>query len=152
MFHIRWKEGTLPQPFTTTASWVHDGDTISVYRHGQRAIIRIWGIDAPEFGQAYYLTARHFLMNLLLDKPIHVIPRSLDRYGRIVASLRVPRTGDVARALLQAGLAWYDPLFGHHHVPYIKDQAHARQLKLAIWSPGSHKFPPWIWRRQHFTR
>jgi len=89
---------------------VSDGDTITVepIEGGDRAKVRLHGIDAPELRQPYGEAAKAFTLNMTLFKEIEVRPepQGTDRYGRIVAIVEIPGAGILQELLLEAGLAW----------------------------------------------
>ena len=77
------------------------GETLGSYRP-----IPLEGIDAPERGQDFATKAKQFTSSLVFGKHVHILPREKDRYGRLVARVRVDDT-DVSLELVKAGLAWH---------------------------------------------
>jgi endonuclease YncB( thermonuclease family) len=76
---------------------VSDGDTLTIepIEGGDRAKVRLHGIDAPELRQPYGEAAKTFTREAVLFKEIDVrpMPQGTDRYGRIVAIVEIPGAG-----------------------------------------------------------
>ena len=133
----------VAQEFKARLIGVSDGDTISVLRTNTPVKIRLEGIDCPEGGQDFSQRAKSFTSTMVIGKSVTVVPKELDKYGRLVA--RVIADGqDVSLALVQAGLAW-------HYKQYSSDQAlaaaevAARRAGIGVWSVKS-PMPPWEFR------
>jgi micrococcal nuclease len=98
-------------------SRVVDGDSLhvnldlgwGVWRRD--AMVRLAGIDAPELSTPQGRTARTFLEVLIgeLPAPCTVVSHSMDKYGRVLASVALQRPGapvtDLSSAMLTAGHA-----------------------------------------------
>ncbi|SEP38059.1 Endonuclease YncB, thermonuclease family [Rhodospirillales bacterium URHD0017] len=103
---------------------VTDGDTI---RFDGKAT-RLWGIDAAELHQhcadgwpAGELASRH-LADLMRHRTITCEPKTIDRYGRLVALCRADGE-DLGAAMVSAGMAWA-------FTRYSRD--YARQEQVAV--------------------
>lgn len=118
---------------------VVDGDTVDAIPAGeQRAIrIRLEGVDTPERGEPFSDAARRFTRVMLFDQSATFDGRDVDRYGRLVARIRVGRQ-DASLALLEAGLAC-------HYTQYSADrmlaaaEAKARREGQGFWASGAGK-------------
>jgi len=66
---------------------IADGDTITVLNSKtlKDVKIRLYGIDAPERGQAFSRRAKQFTSKLVYGKVVEVKVMDADRYGRTVA-------------------------------------------------------------------
>jgi micrococcal nuclease len=123
---------------------VNDGDTILVLHAGQSERVRLYGIDAPEGGQAFGTRARQFLSELVFGKVVEVEVRDLDRYGRTVGRVLVEGR-DAGLELVRVGLAW-------HYTRYSKAAAlaaaerEAREAHRGLWAHAS-PLAPWDFRR-----
>ena len=73
--------------FSARVVGVSDGDTISVMHDGRAEKIKLYGIDAPEEGQAFGNRAKQFVSTLAFGKDVKVEVRGQDRYGRTVADV-----------------------------------------------------------------
>ncbi|MBT8140502.1 MAG: thermonuclease family protein [Gammaproteobacteria bacterium] len=101
-----------------TCRYVVDGD--SLYLEGFKPQIRLWGVDAPERGEAGYQAARSKLQQLALDKPLRCERVDIDKYQRVVARCFIDAQGgiEINRALIDSGVAkeycWFSKgQYGH---------------------------------------
>ena len=88
----------------------NDGDTIYYASSGRRSVkIRCSGFDAPEMDQAHGRAARDFLRDRInAAGGISLLPREVDRFGRIVADVRLGmdgKGGDLASLMIRSGWA-----------------------------------------------
>lgn len=134
---------------------ITDGDTLVISNTANQHLrIRIQGIDAPEVGQSYALTAQENLAQLLKDKLVTVEfdPRGKpDREGRIVAKVYLDGY-DVGLEQLKAGLAWYckeykKELSESDRYTYAEAEKTARHSRLGLWRESSPQ-TPWEFRRR----
>ena len=80
-----------------------DGDTFWI--SGQRTRIRVWGLDAPEIGDAGGSAATTRLANLISGRSVQCKMRDVDRYGRIVGQCWLPDGRDIAATMIARGTA-----------------------------------------------
>jgi len=117
---------------------VSDGDTITVepIHGGDRAKVRLHGIDAPEMNQPYGQAAKTFVVNAVLYKVVDVrpAPQGTYRYGRIVAIVAVPQAGTLQELLLDAGLAWVWTRYCRDCGDWQAIQAKARDAGRGLWA------------------
>lgn len=125
------------------AGRVIDGDTFVVPEH---AVIRLWGIDAPEMNQPFGPESKAALVRLLGRRGL-TIEQKDSHYKRKIAIVRTGQQ-DVALELLKQGLAWHDRRYAPRQENYAEAEAEARAKKRGLWSdPGA--IPPWEWRKRH---
>jgi endonuclease YncB( thermonuclease family) len=125
-----------PKPFRGKV-FVLDGDTIVVRR--QR--VRLHGIDAPELTQAGGFRARSHLIRMAGGREGEVLPVGVDRYGRVVAKVRLG-TIDISDRMARDGYAIamsdFDP-------DYAPAELYARRRRCGLWAgrgiddPGYHR-------------
>ena len=126
-------QARLAQPFSAKVIGVSDGDTVTVLVSNRPLKVRLEGIDCPERGQPFGRVATTFTWTRVYGKTVELEPRDTDRYGRLVARVRVGGA-DLGFELLSAGLAW-------HYTQYSKDRAYAaaaqgaRARRVGLWSP-----------------
>lgn len=137
------------QEFTARVVEVVDGDTLTVRRGTADVRVRIFGIDAPESGQAYGAEARDEARRLLQGRDVAVRQRDVDQYERIVAELRVGDV-DVGPALIRAGAAWNYAYFSEDE-RYAALEAEARRAGLGLWR-APEPVAPWRWRAEAAAR
>lgn len=129
---------------------VIDGDTLTVAdAAGKRHTVRLASIDAPEKRQPFWLVSRQHLRELADGLSVTVEYDKLDRYGRMIAKVRVG-AADINFAQIKAGLAW-------HYTAYARDQTtseralyrtaqhEASDARLGLWSDPEPR-PPWDFR------
>lgn len=138
-----------PGTFTGKAVSVFDGDSLQVLVDGRQVDVRIFGIDAPERGQAFSAVSRRALSQLVFGKTVTVDVVETDRYGRRVGHVSVDGV-DVALEQLRGGFVW-------HYTFYSKDarfaaaERDARAARRGLWQDAS-PVPPWEFRRRDRDR
>lgn len=136
----------LPPPIAAPVISVHDGDTITVRRDGERIKVRLAEVDAPELAQAGGVAARRSLAGLIEGQQVHIIPTAVDRYGRVVGKLLLRDGTDVPAALVRAGHAWVYRAYAPKRSPLIALEAEARAARRGLWA-DPNPVPPWEWRK-----
>jgi endonuclease YncB( thermonuclease family) len=128
---------------------VLDGDSLQVRREGRLVEIRLYGIDTPEYRQAYSNKARQLARELLYKQKVAVEEKDVDRYGRIVALVSC-QGRLVNRELVRAGLAWHYPRYCRSQ-PLCGELASleqgARVARLGLWA-DPEPVAPWEWKRR----
>ncbi len=122
--------------FGAVVTHVTDGDTVWVKTaSGEAFDIRIQGIDAPERCQDYGGIAKQALTKLALHKPVTVTSKARDKYGRVIAKLKIGQR-DVGAWMVLHGHAW-----SNHYRQSLGAYGHqemaARQAGRGLWSSGS---------------
>ena len=136
-----------PPPFTARVVAVTDGDTLKALTPDKRQIIvRLAEIDAPEAGQPYGRKSKRELSDLVFQRSVLVVPSNIDRYGRVVAQVRLDRR-DVATEMVRRGAAWVYLAYSRDRaLPVV--EASARSTGAGLWAlPASERLPPWEWRK-----
>jgi endonuclease YncB( thermonuclease family) len=123
---------------------VIDGDTFQV----GAVRVRLFGIDAPESGQAGGDRATAALAGLAEGRPVRCEVLDVDRYGRLVATcLAWPRRRgaavDLGQELVRHGWALDYPRYSAGR--YAAEQALAARAGAGMWRSGPPE-PPWQWR------
>lgn len=121
---------------------VKDGDTVVVQgSEGNRAAVRLHGIDSPETGQPYGTAATEAAKKVAEGEVVEV---DTDHYGRIVGRVIVGGT-DLGASLVYSGYAWHD----QRHAPgssQIKEaEQAARKEGRGLWSQEDPT-APWQYR------
>lgn len=126
---------------------ISDGDTLTA-RCGEPGAyeqikVRISAIDAPEKAQPFGHVSRQHLARLCFQQQATIIPKTKDRYGRIVADVGCKGL-DVGTEQVRAGLAWVYERYakGYEALYPLQDAAKAQQIGL--WSVEA--VAPWEWR------
>ena len=134
---------------------VYDGDTVLVAGAGQRQVVRLLGIDAPETskapgepGQPYSRKARQHLADLVLNRSVNLLAYGEDRYQRTLAVLFNGQE-DINHAMIQAGLAEVyrgRTPEGFDKAPYLASEAQARRARRGMWRQGDAYRSPMKWK------
>ncbi len=130
---------------------VRDGDTIAIGTQDYR----LSGIDAPEFNQSCKdekaadwpcgKQAKAELSSLVSGHELACEELAHDKYQRIVATCRDEDGRDLARTMIERGLAV--SFGGFAEGPYATEEADAKRGKRGVWQ-GSFD-PPSSWRSTH---
>lgn len=127
----------LPSPFRLKDVYVIDGDTLA--RGDWR--IRIYGMDAPESDQPGGPEATEQMKALVAGKTLHILPKDVDIYGRLVARVRTGSI-DVGAEMVRSGHAVSTASFTK---AYLHDEKKARRAKSGLWRQGKIQDPK-AWR------
>lgn len=128
---------------------VYDGDTFRVDMQGRLVDIRLYGIDAPESGQAGNAAAKRFLLRTIAGSPLEIEVVAADPFDRPLALVSLQgQKSSVNAAMVANGYAWVNPSQCTTDIcrEWIKVESLARRLKLGIWS-GYDLVPPWEFKR-----
>lgn len=141
----------LTTPLQGTVTWIYDGDTLKVGPIGK---VRLIGIDTPERENSQrdrylikqgisaarqreiYRLAKEFNIEQVKGKEITMklddTPR--DRYGRLLAYVRLPDGRLLNRVLLEQGLAVVYRRFSFHlKEDFLTAEAEAKRNRLGLW-------------------
>jgi endonuclease YncB( thermonuclease family) len=135
---------------------IADGDTITLLDAGKvQYRIRLGGIDAPEKGQAFGHASRQHMANLAFGKKAAADCYKMDRYERLVCTVRVDGK-DVGLAQLDAGLAWWYRKYANEQPPqerleYEIAETQAYVDRIGLWQ-DRNPVPPWVWRQTERER
>ena len=128
---------------------VLDGDTIEIQQKMGIQRVRIWGIDTPEWDQPYGTRSSQFTRSRLMGKEVHVIPKDVDKYGRLVAIITVDGM-NIGEELIRSGLAWVHIYYCNQ--PICDDWKHLQKRAFSghrgLWN-DRHPVPPWQWKKKH---
>ena len=122
-------------------SYVQDGDTFKFIKNGQtqEERVRLYGIDAPEKGQAYAAQSRKLLEKWARGKIVRIEVVEVDQYGRYVAKVYAGNKY-VNLEMVKAGLAWfYD--FHSTDAELAEAQELARKTRKGVWKDDNAENP-----------
>jgi endonuclease YncB( thermonuclease family) len=130
---------------------VRDGDTLAIGTQDHR----LHGIDAPEFSQICQDTkgadwlcgklARAEMQGLVKGHIISCEGQAHDKFQRVVATCRDETGRDLARTMVERGLAV--SFGGFSEGPYASEEADAKATKRGLWQGRFD--PPSSWRTGH---
>lgn len=132
--------------FSAQVTTVEDGDTFEVVMDDKKKIvIRLFGVDCPEDGQAFSSKAKLFVEAQCSNKKLKIVKNTTDPRGRLVADVFLPDGRSLAKELLKAGYAW-------HYKQYSDDkeldalEQEARKQKKGLWNE-ENPVSPWEYRQ-----
>ena len=128
-------------------SSIIDGDSIIINENESEYVIRLWGIDAPEYDQPGADGAKDALARLIHKKYITVTVKDRDTYGRLVATARI---GDLSinEYLVRHGHAWVHMYYCHSGPcdDWYGLEKEARERGAGLWK-YKQPIPPWRWKQ-----
>jgi micrococcal nuclease len=131
-----------------TVTYVVDGDTIHVDVGSREEKVRLIGIDTPEVGQCDAAKATGLARRLAQDRAVRLVGDSTqatrDRYGRLLAYVRLPNGRDLGYQQLARGYARvyvYDRPF-QRLVAYRRAEQVGRKRADGIWRGCATTKPP----------
>lgn len=126
---------------------VIDGDTVDVMTTDHKMTrCRLFGIDAPEKGQAFGQAAKKSLSDLTYRKALDVRMVDTDRYGRAICRLTLAGV-DINREQVARGMAWVYRRY-NQEPPYYEAEAAAMAERQGLWA-DTRPVPPWEYRNGH---
>lgn len=122
--------------FSATVTSIVDGDTVHVaLPSGATLVVRLDGIDTPERGEPFSAQATRATRVLLFSNAATLTGTDVDRYGRLVARIRVGGV-DVSEALVRQGLACHFTRYSSDRV-LADAQVEAQRRAVGFWAPGA---------------
>ena len=126
---------------------VEDGDTCVVQdRDGRKHRVCLYGIDAPERGQAYWTNARESLARKIADREVRFESVETDREGRPLCNMYL---GDrhVNLEQVREGYGWHNT--GHEPIrEFAAAERDAREHHRGLWH-DREPVQPWKYRAEH---
>ena len=149
---LLWAQALPAAEFAGRVVGLADGDTLTVREDDGVAVrIRLWGIDAPEKGQAYSNVSRRYLASLAFGKRVRVLARDQDRYGRTVAEIILPDGLNANQEMVRAGYAWWFRRYAPYDRVLEQLETEARNARRGLWA-DPQPLPPWDYRRMQRSR
>jgi micrococcal nuclease len=139
--------GAARADFTGRVVKVADGDTLTVRVDRKHVRVRLDGIDAPEYLQAFGKQSRRSLVQLCAAKDARVVERGKDAYGHtlgIVTCAAVEANSEQVRR----GMAWAFKRYVPMGSALYELEAYARLRKIGLWVDAD-PVAPWDWRHAH---
>ena len=145
---------------------VIDGDTITCLTEQKEQIkVKLYQIDAPEAGQAYWKESKKQLIDVIDNSQILIIKNEgannqEQTLGTFYLKIEAPcftTAGIETRSncyvyfnineyMVRKGFAWYYPFDGDN-LEYQQAEKKAREAKRGLWV-NKHAMPPWEYRKQ----
>lgn len=133
-----------PQDSLYTVVRVQDGDSF-VCRMGTSSEIkvRLYGIDAPEKGQAFGKASKEYLGSLLQGE-IRLVKKGKDRYGRIIA-IAYRGSININERMIASGYAWHFKKYDDNPT-WSRLEKEARNASKGLWAEPA-PLAPWEYRK-----
>lgn len=131
-----------------TVREVYDGDTVAAGCEQGRLKVRLFGIDAPEIGQAPWGDQSRRMLRQLLPPTstnLRFKVTDIDRYGRVVAQL-YHQDQDLGLNLVHQGGAVVYTRYNDSS-RYRSAQTQAKRARRGVWSEPGAQQTPWEWRK-----
>ena len=137
--------------FSARVIRVVDGDSVNVLRlpEKEELKLRLYGIDAPEWKQAYGKESKDALKGHL-GQNTEVLVKVLDkdRYGRLICNLHLNSEDiSVNEWMVSKGNAWHYVKYAPDDINLQQAEKNARKNKLGLWSLET-PIPPWEFRKK----
>ena len=138
------------QTFTAKVIRVVDGDSVNVISllEKEELKLRLYGIDAPEWKQAYGKESKDALKGLLgTNTEISVNILDKDRYKRLICEIHLNNLDiSVNEWMISEGNAWHYVKYAPDDINLKQAEENARNNKLGLWS-AIDPTPPWEYRK-----
>lgn len=125
---------------------VIDGDTFDMKSGTEKIRVRLFGIDAPERGQAFNVKAREFTASLIAGEEVKVVIHEKDRYGRTVADVYRTDGQHVNAEIVKAGFAWHFTRYSNDPELAVLERE-AKEARRGLWK-DQNPVPPWEFRKR----
>ena len=138
------------QAFMAKVIRVVDGDSVNVLRlpDKEELKLRLYGIDAPEWKQAYGKESKDALEGVLgANREIFIKVLDKDRYGRLICELYLNSEDiSVNEWMVSRGNAWHYKKYAPNDMSLQSAEENARKNKLGLWS-FAEPIPSWEFRK-----
>ena len=124
---------------------VVDGDSLEVRVAGNEFPVRLYGVDAPEYGQPHGGDATRALTSKLARRTVLINIVDIDSYGRLVGTV-YHRGENINVSMVAEGHGWWYRHYARSE-DHLEDAEYAaREAGLGLWSKAD-PVAPWDWRR-----
>ena len=151
LFFIFFTNLLFSEHFTAKVVRVVDGDSVNVLRLPEKKELklRLYGIDAPEWKQAYGKESKDALKGLLgPNTVISVKVLDKDRYGRLICELHLDNKDiSLNEWMVSEGNAWHYIKYAANDINLQLAERNAINNKLGLWSSETPT-PPWEFRKK----
>jgi micrococcal nuclease len=125
---------------------VTDGDTLLLSSGRTVERVRLWGVDCPEKGQPFGKAAKRFTSDACFGRTVDLEERGRDRYGRLLAVVRLPGGRSLNELLVEEGMAWWAYPYAAKALGLSELERGARGCRKGLWADPD-PVPPWAWRK-----
>jgi len=132
-------------PFSGRVVYIPDGDGFSVSLGNRLVSVRLYGIDAPERGQAFFTQSRYFLAGQIWSKPVKCFPMATDKYNRLICDCYGLSRYPLSLLSVLYGYSWHYSYFAPDDNALRDAQRLARTFRRGLWHT-KYQVAPWVFR------
>ena len=141
---LQFKKG---EEYSVKVVGIVDGDTFTgLTADNQQIKCRIYGIDAPEKGQAFGNRSKQTLSDLIFGKQVKIKIQGR-HYERAIVRVFTAEGKDVSAEMLKAGMAWHYKQYDKSK-NYAQLENQARNERIGLWA-DKNPMEPWLFRKQN---
>ncbi|MBL0058541.1 MAG: thermonuclease family protein [Elusimicrobia bacterium] len=144
LFGPALQAGRSPE-FSGEVTSVLDGDTLDVLAQHRPRRVRLEGVDCPEKGQDFGARSKQYTASKIFGKRVTVTVVNIDKYGRMVAWVRMEDDRLLNEEILLAGMGWWYRKYAPDNKTLESLEAEARSAKRGLWAE-KNPLPPWEFR------
>jgi len=126
---------------------IKEGDVIVVRVKNRPIALRIYGIDCPELPQEFGEEAKDYTFRKCFNRDVTYRMRGMDKEGRTIAEVQLPKNSNLGWEILRSGFAWWDRENAPKQEVLGKLEEEARQAKRGLWAKPNPT-SPWDWRQE----
>jgi endonuclease YncB( thermonuclease family) len=126
---------------------VQDGDSFIMMKDGEEQTVRLYAVDAPERDQPFGAEAKAFVRDQVENRPVRLMVRNEDRYGRLIADVYDEDERCLNHTLVSAGYAWWYRHHASRDRTLARLEQEAREARRGLWQ-DDNPIPPWEFRNR----
>jgi endonuclease YncB( thermonuclease family) len=136
----------LSQAVPVSVVRVIDADTYEVLNAGEKRIVRLYNVDAPEIGQAFGKEARDSIRQVFSVSAVKVLFGGRDIFNRWLGDVYV-NNQRLDSLTVRKGWAWYNVEYSYDQgIQALQSTAEAENKGLWL---CENPCPPWLFRRMN---
>ena len=137
----------MEEAYGARVSRAIDGDSLAVEARGKTFQVRLWGIDAPEWGQAFSIESREVSRKLVKGRKVIIHPQYRDKFDRIVAIVEVDGRL-LNEEMVRRGMAWVSNRYCDEDIcnDWRDVEKTAKQDGTGLWV-DAEPIAPWEWKK-----
>ncbi len=125
---------------------VVDGNTLKVSTiENDTFIVKLKGVDAPEFGQEFAQESLNYLQELVADKNVLIEYSGKDRWGNRLVYVTTKNGKSVNELMIKEGYGWVDRFF-LNQTNLMELQQVAQSNNAGLWIK-EEPMSPWVFDR-----
>lgn len=119
------------ESFTGKCISVLKGDEVLIKKGRKKILVKLEGIDCPDKGEAYYISAKMFTKDMILDKVVSIVSNTKIE-GKKLEGKIIINNKDLGILLVRNGYAWHYTIKSNSEM--LKNaELYAKNNKLGLW-------------------